>query len=78
MVELCYDAKKSQFGNFLTEFEKNFKRYNILGLRIHFQWTPDFEKERKLELFNNTITFSSLDSMNQNIVFKEHCHPTLP
>ena len=77
MEELRYDAKKTQFGHFLNEFEKNYKRYNILGRRIHSYWTPTFEVERKLELFNNTIIFSSLDPHSQSIVFKEHRYPTM-
>ena len=77
MEDLRYDAKKTQFGHFLNDFEKHYKRYNILGRRIHSYWTPTFERERKLELFNNTIIFASLDSMSQNIIFKEHRNPTL-
>ena len=51
MEELHYVAKKNQFGNFLNEFEKKFKRYNILSHRILSYWTPNFEIEKKLELF---------------------------
>ena len=69
MEELRYDAKKTQFRHFLNDFEKHFKRYNILGRRIHSYWTSAFEVERKLELFNNTIIFSSLDPHNQSILF---------
>ena len=74
--DLRYDAKKTQFGHFLNDFEKHFKRYRILGSRIHSYWTPTYEEERKLEVFNNTIVYSSLDPMSQGIIFREHRYPT--
>ena len=78
MEDLRYDAKKTQFGHFLNEFEKHFKRYNILGRRIYsYCWTSDFEKERKLELFYNTVIYSSLDPQSQSILFTKHRNPTM-
>ena len=77
MEELRYDAKKTQFGHFLNEFEKHWKRYNILGRRIHSYWTPTFEIERKLELFNNTVIYSTLDVQSQSILFNKHRNPTM-
>ena len=77
MEDMRYDASKTQLGHFLNEFELNFKRFKILGRRVRSYWSEAYEANVKLELFTQTIVYSSLDQMSKQIIFNESRDPTL-